>query len=69
MPEFQEAASRTASVHVSGVSHVMLDAGSLGYADILVAWTGTLNLRIRMVPLQTHHLEFAARALHTSPSR
>ena len=30
MPEFLEAAPRTASVHVSGVSHVMLDAGSRG---------------------------------------
>ena len=57
-PAFQEAATRSASQQVSGSQHVMVDAGSRGYRDVLAAWLAALNMRLHLIALTPTHLAF-----------
>jgi len=54
-PEFVEAAQRSASTQVRGKQHVMIDAGSRGYDEVLMAWLSALNMKIRFITLTTRH--------------
>ena len=56
-PEFVEAAQRSASTQVRGKQHVMIDAGSRGYDEVLMAWLSALNMKIRFIALTTRHLQ------------
>ena len=50
-PAFQEAMPRSANQLVAGEQHVMVDAGSRGYQDVLAGWLAALNMRIRFIVL------------------
>ena len=63
LPEFQEAARRTSSQAVAGRQHVMVDAGSRGYDDVLAGWLGALNMRLRLLTLTDHHLRVIEQVL------
>ena len=50
-PAFQAAMPRSASQLVAGEQHVMVDAGSRGYQDVLAGWLAALNMRIHFLAL------------------
>jgi hypothetical protein len=50
-PEVREAALRSASQQVSGIQHVMVDAGSRGYDEILAGWLSALHMKLHLVHL------------------
>ena len=48
--------ARSANQLVAGEQHVMVDAGSRGYQDVLAGWLAALNMRIRFLSLSAEVL-------------
>ena len=55
-PAFQAAMPRVSSQLVAGEQHVMVDAGSRGYQDVLAGWLAALNMRIRFLTISAETL-------------
>jgi hypothetical protein len=62
-PAFQAARPRASSQLVAGEQHVMVDAGSRGYQDVLAGWLAALNMRIRFLTLSADTLAVAEAVL------
>ena len=62
-PAFQAAQPRASSQLVAGEQHVMVDAGSRGYQDVLAGWLAALNMRIRFLTLSADTLAVAEAVL------